>query len=244
MYHDQSVLALIPARGGSKGLPGKNIRPLAGKPLITWTIEAALQSRLCDQVMVSADDEKIAAVARQYGAAVPFMRPPELAADEASSMDVIIHAMNWQNEHGQSFDWLLLLQPTSPLRSFEDIRKAAELLTKKRAAAVVSVCESEHSPLWMNIIGPDLNMRDFLAGEHQNKNRQQLGKYYRLNGAIYLARWDFLMERRSFFSENTYAYIMEPERSADIDRELDFKFAEFLIKNHIVASNTSQKDEG
>jgi N-acylneuraminate cytidylyltransferase/CMP-N,N'-diacetyllegionaminic acid synthase len=242
MYHNQSILALIPVRGGSKGLPGKNILPLAGKPMIAWTIDAALQSGLCDEVMVSTDDEMIAKVSRQYGAAVPFMRPPELATDDAITIDVIIHAMDWEKKQGRSFDNLLLLQATSPLRNAEDIRKAAALMEQKGASAVVSVCESEHSPLWVNTIGPDLCMKDFLAGEHHNKNRQQLGKYYRLNGAIYLARWDFLMDRRSFFGENTYAYIMEQERSTDIDRELDLKFAEFLIYNNNLAP--TKKDEG
>lgn len=242
MFIDQTVLALIPARGGSKGLPGKNILPLAGKPLIAWTIEAAIQSGLCDEVMVSTDDEEIAEVSMAYGAAVPFMRPPELATDDATTMDVIIHAMEWQKKQGKVYDLLLLLQATSPLRHAEDIREAARLFRQKNATAVVSVCESEHSPLWTHTIGNDLSMKDFLAGELQNKNRQQLGKFYRLNGAIYLARWDFLKARRSFFSENTYAYIMDQERSADIDKELDLKFAEFLIQWQ--KNRANQKDEG
>jgi N-acylneuraminate cytidylyltransferase/CMP-N,N'-diacetyllegionaminic acid synthase len=230
MDQNQSIMALIPARGGSKGLPRKNILPLAGKPLIAWTIEAALQSNLCDKVIVSTDDEEIAAVARQYGAEVPFLRPPELATDNAKTIDVILHAINHQLSQNRSFDFLLLLQPTSPLRNAGDIRSAAELLFQKKTAAVVSICESEHPPLWMNTIGPDLCLKDFLKPELQNQNRQQLAKFYRLNGAIYLAKQDFLVRERSFFGENTYAYIMEPERSVDIDRELDFKFAEFLIQ--------------
>jgi N-acylneuraminate cytidylyltransferase/CMP-N,N'-diacetyllegionaminic acid synthase len=230
MDQNQSIMALIPARGGSKGLPRKNILPLAGKPLIAWTIEAALQSNLCDKVIVSTDDEEIAAVARQYGAEVPFLRPPELATDNAKTIDVILHAINHQLSQNRSFDFLLLLQPTSPLRNAGDIRNAVEFFVQKKATAVVSVCESEHSPSWMNTIGPDLSLKDFLKPELQNQNRQQIAKFYRLNGAIYLAKQDFLIRERSFFGKNTYAYIMELERSTDIDRELDFKFAEFLLQ--------------
>ncbi len=229
MFKNNTILALIPARGGSKGLPGKNILPLDGKPLIAWSIEQALQSNMCDKIVVSTDDEEIAKTARQYGAEVPFLRLRELAADHAKGIDVVLHAMDWHTKQGELFDLLLLLQPTSPLRDAVDIRKAAELFTQKNAEAVVSVCESEHSPLWMNTIGPDLCMKDFLAAAAQNKNRQELNKYYRLNGAIYMGRWDFLEQNQSFFSENTFAYIMPPERSIDIDRELDFRFAEFLL---------------
>jgi CMP-N,N'-diacetyllegionaminic acid synthase len=230
MYNGKTILALIPARGGSKGLPRKNILPLAGKPLIAWSIEAALHSDICDQALVTTDDEEIASIALQYGATVPFLRPPELASDDARAIDVILHAMDYERMNDRVYDLLLLLQPTSPLRNGEDIRHAVELYFQKKATAIVSVCESEHSPLWMNTIGPDLCLKDFLADELQNKNRQQLAEFYRLNGAIYLADWDFLIRERSFFGENTFAYIMDRERSTDIDRELDFKFAEFILQ--------------
>lgn len=221
-------MALIPARGGSKGLPRKNIRILGGKPLIAWTIEEALKSDCFAEVAVSTDDQEIAAVARDYGARVPFLRPGELATDETRGIEVVLHAMDWYEENERAFDLLMLLQPTSPLRTTEDIRAALGVFTLKQAEAVVSVCPCEYPPVWANTIGPDLCMKDFIKKEAL-QNRQKLGIFYRLNGAIYLAGWDFLRRNRGFFGERTYAYIMPAERSVDIDAELDLKFAEFLL---------------
>lgn len=230
MYESKTVLAVIPARGGSKGLPRKNIKLLGGRPLIAWTIEAALECGYIDRVVVSTEDEEIADVAKRWGAEVPFMRPAQLATDEAKGMEVLLHAMGWLEAHQERFDLVLLLQPTSPLRSAEDIRNALALFTQKRAEAVVSVCESEHSPLWMGTLGEDLNLRDFLPREVLKSNRQELQRFYRLNGALYLATWEFLKKNRNFFGEKTYAYIMPRERSVDIDTELDLLFAEFLLE--------------
>lgn len=231
MYKGKTILALIPARGGSKGVPRKNIKLLLDKPLIAYTIEAALQVDFIDKVIVSTDDLEIAQISREYGAEVPFLRPYELATDEAKSIDVILHAMDWmEKEHG-IFNLILLLQPTSPFRNGEDIKAAFDIFFKKNAKAVVSVCEAEHSPLWMNTLNDDLNMKDFIRKDILNKNRQELGKYYRINGAIYIAEWDYLRQNKTFFGDKTYAYIMPKERSIDIDTEMDFKFAEFLI-NH------------
>lgn len=231
MYKGKTILALIPARGGSKGVPRKNIKLLLDKPLIAYTIEAALQVGFVDKVIVSTDDLEIAQISREYGAEVPFLRPYELATDEAKSIDVILHAMDWmEKEHG-AFNLILLLQPTSPFRNREDIKAALDIFFKKNAKAVVSVCEAEHSPLWMNTLNDDLNMKDFIRKDILNKNRQELGKYYRINGAIYIAEWDYLKQNKTFFGDKTYAYIMPKERSIDIDTEMDFKFAEFLMSN-------------
>ncbi|MCL6589522.1 MAG: acylneuraminate cytidylyltransferase family protein [Firmicutes bacterium] len=229
MEKDKTILGIIPARGGSKGLPRKNLRDLAGKPLIAWTIETALKSGCFDRLIVNTDDPEIASVGAQYGAEIPFLRPAELASDQAKGIEVVLHTINWYENRGEFFEILTLLQPTSPLRNASDIREALRLFTAKKAQSVVSVCESEHSPLWMNTIGPDLSMKDFLAKDIANTNRQGLQTYYRLNGAIYIARWDYLKENRSFFGENTYAYIMPQERSIDIDSELDLKLAGFLL---------------
>lgn len=229
MRNQRSILALIPARGGSKGLPRKNIRLLAGKPLIAWTIEAALKSECFDSVIVNTDDPEIASIASQYGAEVPFLRPPELATDEAKSIEMILHTMNWFESRGRCFDLLALLQPTSPLRSSSDIQAALDLLAEKRAGSVVSVCKCEHSPLWMNTLGDDLSMKDFLSRQAVNVNRQELKPFYRLNGAIYIAEWEYLKENNGFFGERTYAYIMPQERSVDIDSELDLRFAGLLL---------------
>ena len=230
MYKGKKILALIPARGGSKGLPGKNIKPLLGKPLIAWTIEQAKASKYIDRIIVSTDDKEIAAVAKKYGAEVPFMRPKELATDKAKGIDVVFHAMSWfrKNEKNRQYDLIMLLQPTSPLRTAEDIDKAIELLFFKKAKAIVSVCEVDHHPLWVNTLPKNGCMKNFIRKEVLNKNRQDLPTFYRLNGAIYLAYCDYLKKQKSFFGEETFAYIMPRERSIDIDSELDLKLAEIL----------------
>jgi CMP-N,N'-diacetyllegionaminic acid synthase len=225
---NQSRIALIPARGGSKGLPRKNIRLLGGKPLIAWTIEAALNSSCFNRVVVSTDDTEIANIAKSYGAEVPFQRPTELASDQAKSIDVAIQAIGWYEERGVQFEQISLLQPTSPLRNASDIQKALAMFNLKKAGAVVSVCECEHSPLWMNTLEDDLSMGDFLAKCTVNQTRQRLEQYYRLNGAVYLADIQYLKENYGFFGPQTFAYIMPQERSVDIDTELDLRFAEFL----------------
>jgi len=229
MYKGKTILGLIPARGGSKSLPRKNIRPLLGKPLIAWTIEQALVSKYLDRVVVSTDDEKVANISKKYGAEGPFMRPKELATDEAKGIDVVLHAIDWIEKSGNSYDLIMLLQPTSPLRTSEDIDKAIKLLFSKKAQAVVSVCEAEHHPYWSNILPENGCMRDFIKTENMNKNRQELPVFYRLNGAIYLACWDYLKNERSFFGKNTFAYIMPKERSIDIDNEVDFELARILM---------------
>ncbi|HEX3043166.1 MAG TPA: acylneuraminate cytidylyltransferase family protein [Bacillota bacterium] len=225
----KTILGIIPARGGSKGLPRKNLRDLAGKPLIAWTIETALKSECFSWIIVNTDDPTIATVGEKYGAQIPFLRPAELATDQAKSMDVILHTIKWYESQGECFDLVTLLQPTSPLRNVLDIQEAFKLFAEKNAKSVVSVCECEHTPQWMNTIGPDLSMKGFLAKEIANTNRQGLKTYYRLNGAVYIAQWNYLKETGSFFGEDTYAYIMPQERSIDIDSELDLKLAELII---------------
>jgi N-acylneuraminate cytidylyltransferase/CMP-N,N'-diacetyllegionaminic acid synthase len=152
MYKDRRIIALVPARGGSKGLPGKNVLPLLGKPLIAWTIEQAKACSYIDRVMVTTDDDGIAAAAREFGADVPFKRPAHLATDAAKSLDVVLHALDWLEAHGDRYDLLVLLQPTSPLRTAGDIGGALDLFISKNAGAVVSVCETDHHPYWSNTI--------------------------------------------------------------------------------------------
>lgn len=229
MLDNKRILALIPARGGSKGLPRKNIRNLFGKPLIAWTIQAAIESGAVDKVLVSTDDREIADLARSFGADAPFLRPAELATDKARGIDVVFHAEEWLKAQGMDYDLVLLLQPTSPLRTRGDIRAALELFLQKKTGAVVSVCECEHSPLWANTIGSDLSMKGFLQ-QGVRTNRQEITTFYRLNGAIYIAGWIYLRQNDGFFGDETYAYIMPAERSVDIDTELDLKFAQFLLE--------------
>jgi len=230
MFEGKTILCLIPARAGSKGIPGKNIKLLGGKPLISHTIEAAEESGIIDTIEVSTDGKDIAHAARKAGANVPFIRPHELATDAARGIDVIHHALNWFENKGQKYDWVIVLQPTSPLRSAEDIKQACSLLLERKGQAVISVSEMEHHPWWSNTLDKDAGMKDFLRSEIAAVNRQQLPTYYRINGAIYLAEWDFIKNNDSWYGPSTYAYKMPRERSVDIDSELDFKLAEILLQ--------------
>ena len=229
MFEGREILAIIPARGGSKGLPGKNIRMLAGKPLIAWSIEAAKASTYIDRLIVSTDSVEIADTAQQWGAEVPFLRPPHLATDEAKGMDVVLHALEQLGLPPSSTSLVLLLQPTSPLRITEDIDMAVEILGQKNARAVVSACQVEHHPWWSNTLPPDGSMTDFIRPELRTTNRQSLPVYFRLNGAIYLADIGFIRETQSFLGQGCYAYVMPQERSVDIDNLLDFRVAETLL---------------
>jgi len=220
-----TVLALIPARGGSKGLPGKNIRPLHGKPLIGWSIEAARASRHVTRVVVSSDDEAILAVARAGGAETPFVRPKSLAQDDTPGIDVVLHALDIL----PGFDWVVLLQPTSPLRTAGDIDAAIERCFEADAPACVSVCETGASPWWMFSLDAGGRMRSFLPSEQRPARRQDLPALYALNGALYVARVDWLRQTRSFLTEETLAHVMPPERSVDIDTLFDFRLAECLL---------------
>lgn len=225
MYKDKTFLAIIPARGGSKRLPRKNVLDLAGKPLIAWSIEAGLNSKYIDKVVVSSDYAEILAVSKKYSAE-SITRPEELASDTATTFDAIKHTI----DNVEQYDYIVLLQATSPLRDTKHIDEAIELLESKNADAVVSVCEMDHSPLWSNTLDESLSMQGFLRDEVLNKRSQDLEKYFRLNGAIYICRTGKLLEEKSFFlKENIYAYKMNRESSIDIDEEIDFKIAEVLI---------------
>jgi N-acylneuraminate cytidylyltransferase len=220
-----SVLALIPARGGSKGLPGKNIRLLQSKPLIAWSIEAAQASSFISRVVVSSDDAEILAVARAQGADVPFVRPAHLAGDASSGMDVVLHAL----EQLPGFDWVVLLQPTSPLRLAADIDDAIEHCLNMGAPACVSVSEAATNPWWMFHVAADGRMGAFLPGAERPTRRQDLPELYALNGAIYVARVEWLRQTHTFLAQETVAYVMPPERSVDIDTLFDFQLAECLM---------------
>lgn len=225
MYNNKTFLAIIPARGGSKRLPNKNILDLKGKPLIAHTIEASLKSKYIDKVIVSSDNDNILNISKEFGADT-IKRPDILANDTSTTFDAIKHTI----ENTEKYDYIILLQPTSPLRDENNINEAIELLEEKKADAIVSVCEMEHSPLWSNTIDDTLSMKNFLKDEVINKRGQDLEKYYRLNGAIYIIDRDKLLENKSFIlKENIYAYIMDRENSIDIDEKIDFKIAEVLI---------------
>jgi len=225
VYKNKSFLAIIPARGGSKRLPRKNILDLNGKPLIAWSIEAGLSSKYIDKVVVTSDDDDILNLSKSLGVEI-LKRPDYLASDTATTFDTIKHVI----EKVANYDYIILLQPTSPLRGGLHIDEAIELLENKKASAVISVCKMDHSPLWSNTIDKSLSMVGFLKDEVLNKRSQDLEKYYRVNGAIFICKVERLLENKGFFlKENIYAYVMDRKSSVDIDEEIDFKIAEILM---------------
>ena len=228
--HKMKNIAIIPARSGSKGLKNKNIKELCGKPLIAYTIEAALQSGQFEEVMVSTDSEKYAKIARQYGANVPFLRSDITSGDTASSWDTVEEVLAEYRNMGMSFNTFCLLQPTSPLRTYQDIREAYKIYEEKASFAVVSVCEAEHSPRWCGHLPENGEFLDFVHAENM-KQRQVGRKFYRINGAIYIVNVDRFENNRFLYQEGSYAYIMPQNRSIDIDTEIDFKLAEILTDN-------------
>jgi len=224
-----SVLGVITARSGSKGIRDKNIRELNGKPLIAYTIESALQSHYIDEVMVSTDSDVYADIAKKFGAVVPFLRSNRNSEDMSKSVDVLLEVLDEYEKREKYFDNIVMLQPTSPLRTYKNLNEAFDLFYEKNADSVVSVCECEHNPLLSGILPDDWSLFEFIKSEN-NLRRQELQKFYRLNGAIYISKVTALKEIRSFYGENSYAYIMKQRESIDIDTELDFEYADFLLK--------------
>ncbi len=223
-------LAIIPARSGSKGLKDKNIRELNGIPLLEYSIKAAMNSKMFSEIMVSTDSAIYKKLAEKCGAKVPFLREADTSTDTASSWDVVKEVLIKYHQEGMDFDTVTLLQPTSPLRTARDIINAYELYKEKNATAVVSVCEMEHSPLWSNVLTDTLSMDGFLDGA-KNRQRQQLDRYFRINGAIYIVDVEHLLADKNIYDTGSYAYIMPRERSVDIDTQLDFMLAETILKH-------------
>ena len=228
MYKDHVVVCVIPARGGSKGLPGKNIKMFCGKPLIAHTIEQARQSKYIDRVIVSTEAEEIAQISLKYGAEVPFMRPMELAEDSSSTVDVLLHAINWlETVDRYAFDILILLHVTTPLRSVEDIDKSIALLVEEKADNIFSVTEAHRNP-YFNMVEEGLDGFVRLVKEGCFATRQSAPKVYDMNASIYVWWKNVLKEGKQIFLKKTKAYVMPKERSIDIDDDLDFRIAEFL----------------
>lgn len=226
-------LAVIPARSGSKGLKHKNIKLLNNKPLLAYSIEAAINSRIFDEIMVSTDSEKYADIAKQYGARVPFLRSKELSGDCVSSWDSVREVLEEYNKLGVSFDTVTLLQPTSPLRTVNDIIAGYDLFKNKNADCVASVCEMDHSPLWSNTLPEDCSMSSFLKPEILDIPRQNNPNYYRINGALYIVKTKIIIEKENIYNEKSFALIMKCENSIDIDNELDFTIAQALLNTEI-----------
>jgi N-acylneuraminate cytidylyltransferase/CMP-N,N'-diacetyllegionaminic acid synthase len=232
MINGKSVIAIIPARGGSKGLPGKNIKPLCGKPLLAWSIEAGLGSQYIDEVMVTTDSEEIATIAREFGASVPFIRPSELASDTATSIDVIRHVLDfYEKKMKKSFDYTVLLEPTSPLRVKEDIDNAiTQLLENPQASAVVGICKTEsQNPAFL----VKKNKNNFLVG-YENLDmkilrRQDINDVYFFEGSVYVSDTAMLLTKNTFYHENTLGYEFPKWKSIEIDDLDDFIMVEALM---------------
>lgn len=227
------VLGLIPARGGSKGIPRKNIRLLCGKPLLHYTIEAALAARHLSRVILSTEDEEIAEVGRRGGVEVPFLRPAELAEDETPMLPVVQHTIRWMEERGEYFDAVCLLQPTNPLRRPEDIDGAIELLQQSAADSVISFFDvGEKHPARMKYISSDGRVIDPpFAEKVEGQRRQDLPKLYLREGSIYLTRRNVLMEKNSFKGDDCRAWIIPEVRACNIDTPFDLFIAEQLLSS-------------
>ena len=220
------TLGIIPARGGSKGIPRKNLKNLGTKPLIGWTIEQALGAVLLDDVFVTTEDDEIATVAQRWGAKVPFTRPKELAQDTTPGIDVILHAL----DYAQNFQRIVVLQPTSPFRTSADIDGIIQYCNDRRAPSAVSVTPASKHPFWSYYL-EDEALVPLINSDATKKTRQELPEAFNLNGALYLAEIEWLKQTKTLLHDTTLGYVMPPERSIDLDTELDWKWAEFLLEN-------------
>lgn len=225
MIQDKTVLAIVPARGGSKGIPRKNVREVGGKPLIAWTIEEAKKSRYIDRLILSSDDDEIIEVAKAWGCEVPFKRPIELAQDQTPGIAPVLHAL----ELLPRYDYVTLLQPTSPLRQADDIDCCLEKCLAADANACVSVTEVTENPYWMYTLEEHGAMRQLIQTNDFFYRRQDLPQVFKLNGAVYVAESEWLLQSKSFLSKDTLAYVMPLERSIDIDDELGLKITNFFL---------------
>lgn len=225
MIEGHTVLGIIPARGGSKTVPRKNLKQLAGKPLIAWTIEEAQKSRYIDRLILSSEDPQIIGVAQGLGCETPFIRPAELARDNTPGVCPIIHALKALQE---KYSYVIVLQPTSPLRSAADIDDCIRYCVKEKAPTCVSVALAKRHPFWMHTLSGDNRLSHLIRSETGFTRRQDLPPVYFENGAIYIAKADYLLKEKRFITDSTLAYIMPAERSLDIDDEIDFLFCSFL----------------
>ena len=229
----KNILTLITARGGSKGIPKKNIKILNRKPLIQYTIEAAVKSKYTDEIIVSSDCEEIIKVSESLGIKVPFIRPKKLAQDKSKQEDAILHSMNWIEKNNGQFDYILVLVPTTPLRDSEELDRCIEYFLKmKKAKAVFSVSECGHHPLQANKLPKDLSMKKFMKKKYKWMNRQELPIYYQLSGSICISEWNHFKKKKSFLTDETYAFITSRKKALDIDNIEDFRLAEILMNDN------------
>ena len=228
MYKNNKFLAIIPARSGSKGIKDKNIKLLKNKPLMAYTIEAAKNSEVFDDIIVSTDSEKYKIIAEQYGAKVPFLRDISLSGDFSKTEDVIVDTITNLEKMEKKYDYFVLLQPTSPLRNSKHIQEAVDLILEENLNSVISVCEVDHSLQICSTLKENKSMYNFIS-KNNNTLRQDMEKYYRINGAIYIMKVNEYLKSRDFYGEKSKAYIMKRKFSGDIDEEIDFLLAEAII---------------
>jgi CMP-N,N'-diacetyllegionaminic acid synthase len=226
---EKRVLAVIPARGGSRGVARKNVRDLAGKPLIAWTIEEASRSQHIDRLILSSEDAEIMSIARTYGCEVPFTRPADLARDDTPGVMPVLHAL----EALPGYDIVVLLQTTSPMRTAADIDGCIEQLVESGAGACVSVTPAERSPYWMFTMDSRGIMEPLLRADSRAHRRQDLPSVYALNGAVYAAKCEWLLEHKTFVTPETVGFVMPQERSLDIDTELDLRIAQCIWSTNL-----------
>lgn len=229
-------IAIITARSGSKGLKDKNIKVMNGKPLLAYSIDAAKESALFEEIMVSTDSRQYADIAVEYGASVPFLRSAKNSSDNASSWDTVLEVIYKYREMGREFDTVCLLQPTSPLRTGEDIVGAYKVFQEKNVNAVTSVCEVDHSPLWTMTLDEDMMLTEFRK-RNIDAPRQKLDTYYRINGAVYIRQIEYNINNIVLKDDRECAYIMDKRKSVDIDGQLDFELAECLLKINMTFVN-------
>ncbi|OGV65322.1 MAG: hypothetical protein A2283_05935 [Lentisphaerae bacterium RIFOXYA12_FULL_48_11] len=225
MIDGQSVLAVIPARGGSKKLPRKNILPVMGRPLLAWTVDEARRSRYIDRVVLSSDDDEIIDVARGLGLEVPFRRPAELAADATPTNDVLFHLLS----RISGYDYLVLLQVTSPLRNVEDIDGCIVECVQRKVGSCVSVSLAEKNPYYYRTLDSEKRLRPLIGDSCHIGRRQDLPDVYVINGAVFVAQIQFFLEQRTFFTPETRGYVMPADRSIDIDTAKDIALMEYLL---------------
>ncbi len=224
-----STIGIIPARGGSKTIPRKNLRMLCGKPLIAWTIESARKASKLDRLICSTDDEEIAAVARKYGCEVPFMRPKELARDRVQIIAPTLHALEWFIERGEKYDTVVMLQCTSPFRTGKHIDGAIEEYRARKKASLISVSESDAPPYWLYTMTGEHELTPLFSDGRSGSQRQALPTTYKPNGAIFVNDADTLKKHQDFLKPKAFGFVMDRKYSLDIDCEDDWQYAEYLI---------------
>lgn len=232
MYQNKKILAIIPARGGSKGIPSKNIINIYGKPLIQYSIECAKESKYIDRIIISTDDLKIKEVAEKCGGDVPFLRPSELAQDTSRTIDCLVHAVNWLKEQGEEYDYLVLLQNTVPLRKRWQVDGAIEKLFSSNERSLVSVTEVEENPVLVRTLNEDGTVKNMLQ-LNSTMRRQDFPKFYRVDGAIYIQKLDEDFNLDTSLNDGKLAYIMEEKYSVDIDTYLDIKKIEYYLEQEL-----------